>query len=70
MSEAEKHANALMKVAAFLATQRIQGWANPLVADIVDAANYLSPVERVEDKGDATLSGQEHQNTQSEVDDE
>jgi len=33
----------LRKVAAQLAAERVQGWANPLVGTLTDAADFLDP---------------------------
>ena len=35
----------LRETAAYLATTRVQGWANPLVANIMDMVNLLDPPE-------------------------
>lgn len=43
MSEQCDAAKKLRAVAAILAAERLQGWANPLVVDITDAADLLDP---------------------------
>lgn len=53
---AEQHANELMRVAAQLATERIQGWANPFVVSLVNAASFLRDEPAPVDTGDAVLS--------------
>jgi len=51
-----KHAAKLRKIAAQLSVERVQGWANPLVADLSDIADDLEGKQRVVDTGDAVLS--------------
>lgn len=40
-SEGERFGASVRKIAAQLAAERVQGWANPLVATLVDAADFL-----------------------------
>nr|DAE48929.1 MAG TPA: outer capsid protein sigma-1 attachment protein [Caudoviricetes sp.] len=52
---AGEHAQKLREVAAQLSTERFQGWSNPLVTAITDAADFLDGSEKI-DTGDAVLS--------------
>lgn len=52
---ASEHAKKLREVAAQLSTERFQGWANPLVGVITDAADFLDGTLTA-DTGDAVLS--------------
>jgi hypothetical protein len=44
------------RVAAQLSVERVGGWANPLVADLVDAADFLEGKTPIQDSSDAVLS--------------
>jgi hypothetical protein len=44
------------KVAAQLSVERFNGWANPLVSDLVDAADFLEGKKPIQDSSDAVLS--------------
>ena len=44
------------RVAAQLSSERFNGWANPLVADLVDAADFLEGKTPIQHSSDAVLS--------------
>ncbi len=52
------HAERLRNVAAVLASERIQGWGNPLVLSLTEAADFLDGRETQEDDGAVVLSNQ------------
>lgn len=56
LAEALKAADKLERVAAQLSVERIQGWVNPLVCDIMDAVRLLRKETPVPDTGEAVLS--------------
>ena len=58
MTEAEQHAARIERVAAQLAAERVQGWSNPLVGDLVDAARFLRNEPTPVDTGEAVLSNE------------
>lgn len=51
-----RQADKLERVAAQLSAERVQGWANPLVADIMETVRYLRKEAPEPDTGDAILS--------------
>lgn len=55
-AEGQRIADKIRKVAAQLSAERMQGWANPLVSVLVDAANYLEQAQPKSVGGDAVLS--------------
>ena len=59
MTEAERHADRIERVAAQLAAERFGGWSNPLVADLVEAVWFLRDEPDPVDTGDAVLSDSE-----------
>ncbi|WP_368649544.1 hypothetical protein [Brucella intermedia] len=52
---ASEHAKKLREVAAQLSTERFQGWSNPIVGVITDAADFIDGTVTA-DTGDAVLS--------------
>lgn len=66
--ERKRHAEQILRVAAFLAATRMQGWANPLVCDLTDAAYFLDPSRRETSTGEAALSSPQPPATQIEQD--
>lgn len=56
MTESEKHADRIEKVAAQLSAERFGGWSNPLVADLANAARFFRNEPEPVDTGDAALS--------------
>lgn len=46
----------LRKVAAQLAAERVQGWANPLVGTLTDAADFLDPLAPLPNPPDVVTS--------------
>lgn len=53
--DAARHAQRLREVAAVLSTERIQGWANPLVTLLTDAAEAIAPQPLPENAGQWVL---------------
>lgn len=56
-AEGHRIAAKIREVAAQLSAKRMQGWANPLVSVLVDAANYLEPAQPKSVRGDAGVCG-------------
>jgi len=54
--DAARHAKSLREVAAVLSTERIQGWANPLVTLLTDAAEAIAPQPLPANAGQWVLS--------------